>query len=83
MARGLLADAPTVIATWGLLNRSLRIGQTDTDRGYETIARTTDTTTYEQSNRANGGIGIHPKESRTNTDSRPSQLLSEMNFLIE
>ena len=39
--RGLYSDQLTRTATLGILNRSLRIGQTDTDHGYEAMVRPT------------------------------------------
>ena len=39
MVRGLYSDRFTFTATLGILNRSLRIGQTDTDHGYESIVK--------------------------------------------
>ena len=39
MVRGLYSDQFTSTATLGILNRSLRIGQTDTDHGYEAIVK--------------------------------------------
>jgi len=39
MVRGLYSDQFTRTATLGILNRSLRIGQTDTDHGYEAIVK--------------------------------------------
>jgi hypothetical protein len=41
MIRGLYSDRFTRTATLGILNRSLRIGQTDTDHGYEATVRPT------------------------------------------
>jgi exonuclease III len=39
MVRGLYSDRFTRTATLGILNRSLRIGQTDTDHGYEAVVK--------------------------------------------
>jgi len=39
---GLYSDNDTSMATQGILQRSLHIGQTDTDVGFEAIARPTD-----------------------------------------
>jgi len=39
MVRGLYSDQHACTATLGILNRSLRIGQTDTDHGYEAIIK--------------------------------------------
>jgi len=39
MVRGLYSDRFTRTATLGILNRSLRIKQTDTDHGYEAIVQ--------------------------------------------
>ena len=39
MVRGLYSDRFTRTATLGILTRSLRIGQTDTDYGYEAIVQ--------------------------------------------
>jgi len=39
MVRGLYSDQFTSTATLGILNRSLRIEQTDTDHGYEAIIK--------------------------------------------
>jgi hypothetical protein len=39
LVRGLYSDKDTSMATQGILQRSLRIGQTDTDVGFEAIAK--------------------------------------------
>jgi len=39
MVRGLYSDRFTRTATLGILNRSVRIGQTDTDHGYEAVVK--------------------------------------------
>jgi hypothetical protein len=41
LVRGLYSDNDTSVATQGIHQRSLRIGQTDTDVGYEAIAKPT------------------------------------------
>ena len=65
MVRGLYSDTSTTMATVGILNRSLRIGKTDTDTGYQAIVRPT---TVPQHLRSLLGLldefGYLPKKSR-------------------
>jgi len=79
MIRGLYSDRFTRTATLGILNRSLRIGQTDTDHGYEAIVQPTGVPQQMRSLiELMDESGYQLRRAGKNTIGTPSQLVMEL-----
>jgi exonuclease III len=78
LVRGLYSDKATITATLGILNRSLRIGRTDTDRGYQALARPTNIPQHLRSLiELMDEMGYSLRRSGLETAGTPSQLIRD------
>ena len=81
LTRGLHSDMQTARAAQSLLQRSLRIGRTDTDTGYEAIARPTHIPQLLRSLlEAMGEAGYSLRRAGLSTHNTPSQSVSELAY---
>jgi hypothetical protein len=84
LLRGLPSDSNTARAAQSLLHRSLRIGRTDNDVGYEAIAIPTETPQLLKSLlETMGEAGYQLRKSGLTTNDTPSQTISEVAYNLD